>query len=140
MSSSNAGNAENYEDEPVLRAGSAYRSDDVMLWVHFGDIIADGFSVDPARDPDDKHPTVVLKRMTAQQLFDDLWAMGFRPEPKFEVMLSADNTGVQNAMDRLQKLNESVGDSMAVAALAGIPLGSIVPRFDVRKQGDENPS
>lgn len=81
MDSSAEHSIEEHDVEPVIRAGAAHRSDDVMLWVHIGDVIAEGFSVDPARDPADKHPTIVLKRMTAQQLFDDLWAMGFRPEP-----------------------------------------------------------
>ena len=96
--------AEQFEDgqevEPVVRAGAAHGTDDIMLWVHIGDVIAEGFGVDCDRDPDDKHPTLVLRKMSAQQLFDDLWSMGFRPEPEVDVTVSADVTAMADTVDQ----------------------------------------
>ncbi len=110
------------EVEPVVRAGAAHGTDDIMIWVHIGDVIAEGFAADLDRDPDDKHPTLVLRRMTAQQLFDDLWAMGFRPEPEIEVRLSADVTGVVDAINRLQDVNDALVNRMAVSAEPSVAL------------------
>ena len=110
--------ADDQEVEPVVRAGAAHGTDDIMIWVHIGDVIAEGFCADLDRDPDDKHPTLVLRRMTAQQLFDDLWAMGFRPEPEIDVRLSADVTAMADTVERLDRVN---AETERLLGLSGRP-------------------